>query len=259
MKKLALGIMVLMLAAAFCCVADASDAKGQIEHDGDNFIKVEGTSEFKISYTLDAGDEDKSITYTAKVVNKAGETQSNAVTPTTGSLDNGVTKTLTVTAPKTAGNYELVVEFSVGTGDDVKKTEERYLFKAVNPIKLTVNLKAEKSSLDLQSFGVYFYIDDIKMDDSYTTISLAYDGTGSVSYDWVADPAPNSTHTFYVKAVGGQSLIKGLDEVHTFYANDSDYSLVTALAMIILIVLIIIMIWVYRKPVKNFGKPKSRR
>ena len=259
MKKLALGMMALMLVAAFCCVADVADARGQIEHDGDNFIKVGGTSEFQIVYTLDAGDEGKDISFTAKVVNRSGETQSNAVSPSSGSLDNGTAKTLVVTAPETAGNYELVVEFSVGSDDDVKKTEEKYAFKVINPIKLTVNLKATDSTLDLQSFGVYFYIDDMKMEDSYTTISLAYDGSGSVSYDWVADPAPNSTHTFYVKAVGGESLIQGLDEVHTFYANDSDYSLVTALAVIILIVLIVVAIWVYRKPVKNFGKPKSRR
>ena len=28
---------------------------------------------------------------------------------------------------------------------------------------------------------------------------------------------------------------------------------------IVIILLIIVMVWVYRKPVKNYGKPKSRR
>ena len=260
MKKLTLTVMVIMLAAAFCCVMDAADAKGQIEHEGDNFIKVSGTSDFDIVYVLDDGDEGKDIEYSAKVINKAGETQSSAVSPSTGTLDSGVAKTLTVTAPKEAGTYQLIVLFTVSGGDaDDKTEEETYSFKVVNPIKLTVNLEAKDVTLDLKSFGVYFYIDDQKMEDSYSTITLASDGTGAVSYEWVADPAANSTHTFYVKAVGGESLIKGLDEVHTFYANDSDYSLITAFAVIILIVLIVMFVWVYRKPVKNFGKPKSRR
>ena len=32
-----------------------------------------------------------------------------------------------------------------------------------------------------------------------------------------------------------------------------------ALLVIVIILLIIVMAWVYRKPVKNYGKPKSRR
>ena len=206
--------MALLALAAFCLVPAGLDAAADIEHDGPDYFKVSTSESFDIKYTLDDADEGKEITYSAKVINKAGDTQSSAVSPSSGSLENDVAKTLTVTAPSTAGKYTLVVEFYLQGEDDadpLKKTESKYEFTAVNPIKLTVNLKAEDVTLNLEEFGVYFYIDGEKMEDSYTTVSLASDGTGSVSYDWIANPEPNSTHHFQVKAVGGSGLIAGLD------------------------------------------------
>lgn len=32
-----------------------------------------------------------------------------------------------------------------------------------------------------------------------------------------------------------------------------------ALAILFVILMIAVIVWIYRKPVKNFGKPKSRR
>ena len=263
MKNVTLGIMALLAVAVLCLAPTgaALDAAGaEIYPDGEDYFKVSTSEDFKVKYTLAELDKDRTISFSAYVVNKAGETQSNAVSPSTGTLTDGIEKTLTVTAPKDAGVYKLVVEFSLKQSDeDIKKDNASYEFKAVNPIKLTVNLKADDVTLNLEEFGVYFYVDDKKMDDSYTTVTLAKDGTGSVTYDWVADPARGSTHTFYVEAVGATDLIKGLGEVHTFYADDNDYSMIIAIAFIILIVLVILAIWIYRKPVKNFGKPKSRR
>jgi len=263
MNKVTLGILALLAAAVICFApmgASLDAAGAEISHEGVDYFKVSTSEDFKVKYTLSEQDEGRTISYSAKVVNKAGETQSNAVSPSTGSMTSGVERTLTVTAPKTAGNYTLVVDFELKKGDDdVKKESARYDFKAVNPIKLTVNLKADDITLNLEEFGVYFYVDGEKMEDSYTTVTLSRDGTGSVSYDWIADPAYGSTHTYYVEAVGAADVIKGLGEEHTFYANDNDYSMIIAIAFIILIVLIIMAIWIYRKPIKNFGKPKSRR
>ena len=260
MSKAALGILAFMALAAFCFIPSGVDAEGQITTDDGDVLKVSATGTFSIVYNLSDEDKDKDISFSAKVVNKSGETQSNAVSPSTGSLDDGESKKLTVTAPSKAGKYTLEVEFTIGDEDaEDKKTEtDKYDFKAVNPITLKLNLKAEEVSLDLQDFGVYFYIDGEKMEDSYTTVSLASDGTGSVSYDWIADPEGNE-HSFHVSAVGGSTLIKGLDEEHTFYLHDTDYTWIIVIAALLVVILIIIAIWVYRKPIKNYGKPKSRR
>ena len=255
MNKVAFGIIALMALAAVCLVPAGVDGAGEIYHEGTNVFKVSTSEDFDIKLTLADSQASDEIKFTAKVVDKSGNTQANAVSPSTGTLDSGVKTTLKVSVPSKVGEYTLVVEYLV---DGVKDSEAKYVFKAVNPIVLTVNLKAEDVTLNLEEFGVYFYVDNEKIDDSYSTISLSADGTGSVSYDWIADPEPGK-HTFSVKAVGGSSMIKGLDEEHTFYTADNDYTLVIVLSFVILIALIIWAIVVYRKPVKNYGKPKARR
>ena len=61
-------------------------------------------------------------------------------------------------------------------------------------------------------------------------------------------------------ADGGNIVsIEGLGEEHTFYIGDNSYTWVTALLVLVIILLLFVMVWVYRKPVKNYGKPKSRR
>lgn len=256
MNKAAFGIMAFLVVAAFCFVPAGLDAAGEITHDGTNVYKVSTTETFEIKYTLDEGDEDKAITYSAKVINKTGDTMSSAVTPSSGSLGSGEAEELDVKVPSTAGEYRLVVEFFL---DDVKDSQQEYVFNAVNPIVLTVNLKADDVTLNLEEFGVYFYVDGEKQEDSFKTISLSANGTGSVSYDWIANPDKSVSHSFYVKAVGGSGMIQGLDEVHVFYAADDDYSLIIVVAFVLLVLLVFYAVRIYRKPVKNFGKPNSRR
>ena len=91
--------------AAVCLVpmgqADASYSNIQGET---NVIEVDESADFNIIYSNQdlATDADISIEYDAKLTNSRGETQSNAVSPSSGSLDNNVSKTLTVDAPKDA-------------------------------------------------------------------------------------------------------------------------------------------------------------
>ena len=53
--------------------------------------------------------------------------------------------------------------------------------------------------------------------------------------------------------------IVGLGESHTFYLGDNDYTWIIVLLVVVIVLLVLVMVWVYRKPVKNYGKPKSRR
>ncbi len=256
MNKVSFGI-IAAFALAILCFAPMADyeAAGQIYHEGTSVIEAGETSAFEIVYTLDAAEEGVSLSYSATVVDKAGNVQSSAVSPSTGSLESGEYKSLTVTAPEKAGKYTLKVEFLKNSEKD---STEEYAFSSVTAKTLTVNLKTDKVTLNMESFGVFFFVDGEKLEDSYSTVTLSRDGTGSVSYDWIADPAAGK-HTFHVEAAGNVDAIKGLDEVHTFYIGDNDYTLFTALAIIVLIVVIIWGVSIYRKPVKNFGKPKARR
>lgn len=269
--KATFGVLAVIMMAAVCLVpmVDASgDAFTPIE--GEKVIVVDGSGEYTIMYSnpklADMTESDISISYTAKLVNSNGETQSNAVSSSTGDLENEVPSDLKVTAPKTAGTYTLEVEYKckvTGADDEVTyedTTTETMVIKVVNPITLTVSLKGDAgSTLDPSGVGVFFYVDGEKVDDSYTTFTLNTDGTATVSYKLI-DDLSDGKHTFKVVAAEGeQSMIDGLGEEHTFYVGDKSYTALTALVIVIVVLLIVVMIWVYRKPVKNFGKPKSRR
>ena len=98
------------------------------------------------------------------------------------------------------------------------------------------------------------------MDDSYTTVNLAKEGTATVTYKWVTDSS-NGKYSYSVQPADSGNLVQitGLGEEYTFYIGDNSYMAWIALLVIFVIILILVLVWVYRKPVKNYGKPKSRR
>ena len=204
------------------------------------------------------------IMFSAKLVDSKGDTVTGAVSPSVDEVDSGVPITLTVTAPQDAGTYTLEVTYTgtVTEGEeekDIDPVTDTLVIKAVEPITLTTQVSLKDPNVDLSGYGVYFWVDGEKMEDSYTTFSVSNKGTGSVSYDWIAD-ASEGKHTFWVESAnGGVVSVDGLDEKHDFYVGDNDYTWYIVLAVLFVIMMIIVLVWVYRKPVKNFGKPKSRR
>ena len=257
-------ILAAILAAAFVLIPAIGVDGAYHSIDGEkNVVAVEKEAEFTIIYT-DSEHSEIDISFEAKVVDSKGNTISGAVDPSTGTVDSGVFNTLIVTAPKTAGSYTLEVTYTGtytvdGTKTDIEKVTDKFAFKAVNPITLSTSISLKDPNVDLSGYGVYFWVDGEKMDDSYKTFNVSSDGTGSVSYDWVADAA-SGKHTYWLESAnGGVVDIEGLDEKHDFYVGDNDYTLYIALVVLFVILAIILLVWVYRKPVKNFGKPKSRR
>ncbi len=271
-----MAVVILMATAAILLVPNEDvDGDAFTNIDGDkNIIEVGKDGKFNIIYRNNDyngyQDLSMSITYDAVLKGSDGSEQSSSsISPSSGDLDNGIAKELTVTAPKTAGTYTLEVTFEIeGTyTDDEGETQnidekpitKTYIIKAVNPIKLSISLKND-SDIDLSGFGVYFYINGEKVEDSYQTIDLNKAGSTTVTYNWITD-AGNGKYSFYVAPADGGNLIevKGLGDEHTFYIGDNSYTTYIVLAVVLIILLIVIMVWVYRKPVKNYGKPKSRR
>ncbi len=276
--KAAMVALVMMAAAMICLVP--SDVEGSVYHDITTESNVIGTgddAEFDIVYNntdYDGYDNmNMSVSYTASLVDSNGNTVSSGVSPSSGDLDLGVAETLTVSAPDDAGTYRLIVEYEVSVTytetDDEGETEEvtveldavqdTYTIYVVEPITLSVVL-TNGSELDLSSYGVYFVIDGERIDDSYQTITIATEGQVTVTYEWIT-LASSGEHTFYLEAADEGNIveIEGLGEVHTFYIGDNSYTWLVVLLVVVIILLLVVMAWVYRKPVKNYGKPKSRR
>ena len=267
---------VALVAMAAVLLVPLSETEGvYYDISGDSVIGTEDKEDYTISYTNhdydDREEMSMSVSYTAKLVDSDGETVSSGVSPSSGDLTNGVSATVTVTAPKTVGDYKLVVEYepsvsykgddgeTVEVPEDELKKEQEYRIKVVAPITLSVTLKND-SDVDLTGYGVYFYIDGEKVEDSYTTVDLATEGSSTVSSEWVTD-SPNGEYRFSVEPADSGNLVQisGLGEEHTFYIGDNDYTMWTAILVIFLVVMLLVLVWVYRKPVKNYGKPKSRR
>ena len=279
--KTATAAIAVLAVLALCIVpmhgvyGDFADITGE-----KNVIGVGDDADYQIIYTNHDYDDAEtypnlsmSIEYDAKLVDEDGDTVSSGVSPSSGDLDNGTAETLTVSAPDDAGRYRLVVEYTVDASYTVTDEEgntttenldvpvrtEEFPIAVVEPVTLSVTL-SNSSGEPLRGYGVYFYVDGQMMEDSYTVINLEGDGTTTISYEWITDSG-NGQYEFYVLPADGGNMvdIEGLGERHTFYIGDNDYTWMIALLVIVIILLIIVMVWVYRKPVKNYGKPKSRR
>ncbi len=272
--------IAIMAVFALCLVPLQGVDAEYANIDGEtNVIGVGEDADFQVIYTNDDYDSTEypnlsmAISYDAKLVDSSGETVSNGVSPSSGDLESGTAQTLTVSAPDTAGRYTLQVEITVdatytSTDEDGNETTEdleidpttlEYDITVVEPITLSVTL-SNNSSEPLQGYGVYFYVDGERIEDSFTTVDLEANGTTTIEYDWITD-AGYGTHTFRVEAADGGNMVEitGLGETHTFYIGDNDYTWVIVLLVVVIILLVLVMVWVYRKPVKNYGKPKSRR
>ncbi|MDO5853291.1 MAG: CARDB domain-containing protein [Thermoplasmata archaeon] len=239
---------------------------------GDAVIGTSDTADYVITYNNtdynDYQDMSMAISYTAALKDSSGSSVSSGVSPSSGTLDNGGTATLTVTAPSTTGTYTLEVSYEIEvtyTDDEGETVEEdltadrTYSIKVVEPVTLSVTV-ANNSDVDLSGFGVYFYVNGEKLEDSYTTFDLEKEGSTTVTYEYVADLS-NGQYRFSIQAADTGNLVSitGLGTEYTFYVGDSSYTLWIALAVMVIILLAIVMVWVYRKPVRNYGKPKSRR
>ncbi|MDD4222216.1 MAG: CARDB domain-containing protein [Candidatus Methanomethylophilus sp.] len=265
-KYTAMAAFVIMLMAGFAGAAlfDAEDtaaATNTHSISGDTtVVATEGKLTFEINFYESDEYSSLSITYTAKLINAAGTTQSSAVSPSSGSLTNGVNTELTVTAPDTAGTYTLTVTYTetVNEGNAETYTDTQEI-QVKAPIKLSITLE-NTGSLDLTDAKVYFYLDDKLIEDSKTTLTVAAGDSDTITYDYVPDGLSSGSHTFKVLPAEGSYIgIDGLGDETTFYYNVSSYDWASYLMAALFVVMLVILVYVMAKPVKNYGKPKARR
>ena len=252
-----LGILAIACAAGIVLLSDDSSASSfNVTPQGDDFAKVSSsTLKYTLEYTLD----ETKATYTAVLEDSNGKSV-GSVSSSTGTIySTSSQRTLTLTLPSDAGDYTLRVTVTEGETEYVRTAYVR----AVDPIKLSVTV--ENTSAVSRSFVAYFYVKDgdgwMKLDDSKQTVDVEANGSQTLSYDYVVKDVSNTT--FCLKAedtatIGGE--IKGLGEeyAHTYYTSANDYKMIEYLCIGVLVVLLIVAFWIYRKPVRNFGKPKGR-
>lgn len=203
----------------------------------------------------------------SKLVDSSGNTTStSAVSPvdttfTSTSSTAAEKKGLKITAPTTPGNYTLIVEFELTNGGE--RVTRSYPIKVVEPIVLTATLKND-TSVAVTNLTVAFVIDgrEMKVESDHEDMTVGANSTKTLTYKWVTDNVSGGKHTFHLKATSEGMLevdLTGLNDEQMFYVGQDDHMMLTIIFVIILIVLFIVLVWIIRKPVKNFGKPKGRK
>jgi len=203
------------------------------------------------------------VYYTATLTGPGGKDYSTSnLTPAKSSFSSSAT--IKVRDLNDAGDYKLTVKFYEDY-DRTKLISERGApLKAVEPVVLKVTVT--NGSWVAVELPVYFKVGGERVEGSEQTVKIPAatdDGPGKkeVEYKYVARDLGRSS-TYSLEAENTETVagtVKGLGVAHTFYSVQKDYSWATWLSAIFLVVVALIALYVYRKPVKNVGKPKSRR
>jgi hypothetical protein len=252
-------LMLLVTGTAFVIAVADQSADGA-------YTNVEGSSTYSgvsktTTFTL-TGDSD--YYFTASLVNSSGTAQSSAVSPSSGTLSSSTYKyTVTVTAPSTSGQYYLKIVFYEDSTKATKISEKTAPLKVVDAIVLSATLKnTTETSLTMT---VYFMVNGTKIDDSEQSVTVAAasdsstKGVKTVTYNYYTKDVGDFSFSLQSDDANVSEMVTGLGTTHKVYSSDDSYDFLTWFLAIVLVIMVIILVYIYRKPVVNTGKPKARR
>jgi len=248
----------MLAVTALCMVPSASASEDRIstytDIRADSYLVGVGMS---LTYTIHAsyeGTED--ISFQARLVDWNGNSV-GSVSPSTGGAVARDGTDIRVNAPSNPGLYILTVEFTFKDGDNEFVVTKTAPVRVVTPIVLSATLINEGG--ELVDLDVWFIVNGVKIEESEQSISIAAGVSRTITYDWVTESLGHGMHNVSVGAEIG-ILADFLNvSASSFYVGQSNYSFLEMVMLIIFIVLLIILVVIYRKPVKNLGKPKARR
>ncbi|AMH93784.1 hypothetical protein AR505_0062 [methanogenic archaeon ISO4-H5] len=266
-QKLNFAIFAVALLAltGFAGVAIADDSSADSYASADvtfsaSEVKTSGT----VTATLNFNEGDagfSKVEYSATLLDSTGKNTSATITSPTGSSATvPFTKDLTVTAPSKAGTYTLKVVYTETIGTETKEYTVNKDLKVSEPVTLTVKItNPETSSLAITDGVFYFVLDNKRIEESKTTKSIAIGDTATFTYELLGSTLSKGKHTYSLVAADNAYNVSGLGTEHTFYYDQGNMNAYTYLMVLLFIIVTIIAVWIYRKPVKNYGKPKARR
>ena len=266
-QKLNFAIFAVALLAltGFAGVAIADDSSADSYASADvTFSASEVKTSDKVTATLNFNEGDagfSKVEYSATLLDSTGKNTSATITSPTGSSATvPFTKDLTVTAPSKAGTYTLKVVYTETIGTETKEYTVNKDLKVSEPVTLTVKItNPETSSLAITDGVFYFKLDGNKIEESKTTKSIAIGDTATFTYELLGSTLSKGKHTYSLVAADNAYNVDGLGKEHTFYYDQGNMNAYTYLMVLLFIIVTIIAVWIYRKPVKNYGKPKARR
>ena len=249
-----LAIAVMLMAGGFLVLASDDGTDAAITNVAGDRTYVETGK--NVIFTLSG---DAAYKYEAMLIDSSGN-RVTSVSTVTGTISPSSPTDKTVKAPATAGDYRYHVKFFSAEDNSVLVSEVKVPIKVVDPIILKATLK--NTGAVSVTTNVFFVVDGQRMEGSDSAVTIPAGGSKEITYNFVVSDFSGS-HSFYVGSddTGMIGPIEGLGPSYavSFHAQDTNYDWLNYLMVIVVIILILLLIYVYRKPIKNYGKPKGRR
>ena len=235
-------------------VADESNAEYFNVQPVDGYVvKVGGSIQYEAPFYYQGIFTEMDIDFDAYLLNSNGDKVTGGVSPSIGTYTENGVKTIKITAPESAGMYRLVVEYKGTIDGEPFSGSSQASVRVVVPVTLTAEVT--NNGVVTGSITVSFLVDDIPVEGSETTVqNIAPGNTKTVTYEWVTDSLGEGKHTY--KAVTAEGILLGKGE---FYIGHNDYQWATIIIALLFVMLVIVLLYIVRKPIKNYGKPKGRR
>lgn len=168
---------------------------------------------------------------------------------------NGSTN-ITVKMPNTPGTYTLYVTFSF---PDNTVSYRNWVIIVVQPYVFNAQV-SNQGEVGVTGITVSFLVDGVLAGSK--TVNISAQSTKDVSYTWVNTGLASGQHTLEVRIDSGDQFVTlnggGKSYITTFEVGQKDYGGTNWIMGIILAIMSLALLWVYRKPVKNLGRPKGR-
>ncbi len=229
-------VMLLLLTAMAAMPSDAAP-------------KVEGP------FKMGTGD---TATFTISTIDEASflaEMPGGAVDPAEGVVDGE--KELQVTAPDSAGEHTLKVTF---TYEDGSERVLEWKVDVFEPYVFTAELFNE-GSIAVEELPVKFILNGEVIHQTKVDMDAGEERT--VEYRHVSEPLGEGRQTITVTIdPDGEMVVLSSGSTSmtsVFYIGQDDHSLANWIMGLTLVIMSFALVWVYRKPKKNLGRPRGRR
>lgn len=234
-------ILVLLASAIGVVLNQTEESDGTFSIEGADFIEAGGRIDYTIKTTMEG---DVYCTWSL-----SGGSSSSAYI-----MDGS--RVVTVTASDNPGNYVFTVKFYKDSTKDEFYGERAMPLKVVEPVNITLTLK-NNTSTEI-TFRAYLVVNGERVDEK--TITVKGNDDYEYKYEYITKDLRNdNVYKLCSDDENAKKVVHGLNEDRHFYTQQNDYMFFEVALTIIAIVIIFFIVWLARKEVKNFGKPKGRK
>lgn len=163
---------------------------------------------------------------------------------------------ITVKMPNAPGTYTLYVTFSFA---DNTVRHKDWIISVVQPYVFSAQVLNE-GGVDVNDVTVSFLVDGVLAGSK--TVNLSAQSSAEVSYSWVTAGLADGQHVSEIRIDGDNEFVTlysgEKSYISTFYVGQQDYGGTNWFLGIVLAILALVLLWVYRKPVRNRGRPRGR-